>query len=125
MIETTCPLRLAMDIIGGRWKLSIICLLENGKPMRYNQIKRKIPGITNMMLAQSLKNLEEHSIVKRTQYNEMPVRVEYQLSQSGFELLSALKMLSDWGNKYISAQDTLTSLCPTCQLVEHETSRET
>lgn len=45
-----CPLRLAMDIIGGKWRLSIICLLKDGRPMRYNQIKRGVPGITNVML---------------------------------------------------------------------------
>lgn len=41
-----CPLRLAMDIVGGKWRLSIICLLKDGKPLRYNQIKRGVPGIT-------------------------------------------------------------------------------
>ena len=48
--ETTCPLKLTMDLIGGKWKLSIICLLKDGKPMRYNHIKKSVPGITNMML---------------------------------------------------------------------------
>lgn len=78
-----CPLRLAMDIIGGKWRLSIICLLKDGQPKRYNQIKRSVPGITNVMLSQSLKHLEEYGILDRTQYNEVPVRVEYRLTESG------------------------------------------
>lgn len=49
-----CPLRLAMDVVGGKWRLSIICLLKDGMPLRYNQIKRAVPGITNVMLSQSL-----------------------------------------------------------------------
>ena len=70
-----CPLRLVMDVVGGKWRLSIICLLKDGKPLRYNQIKRGVPGITNVMLSQSLKHLEEYGIVSRRQYNEVPVRV--------------------------------------------------
>lgn len=76
-----CPLRLVMDVVGGKWRLSIICLLKDGKPLRYNQIKRGVPGITNVMLSQSLKHLEEYGIVSRRQYNEVPVRVEYQLTE--------------------------------------------
>lgn len=115
-LETTsiCPLRLTMDIVGGKWKLSIICLLKDGKPMRYNQIKRGIDGITNMMLSQSLKSFEEYGIVHREQYNEVPVRVEYRLAQSGFELLDALNLLNEWGNKYINHHDNLTSHCSSC-----------
>lgn len=109
-----CPLRLAMDIIGGKWRLSIICLLKDGTPMRYNQIKRGIPGITNMMLAQSLKHLEEYAIVHREQYNEVPVRVEYQLTENGKTLLSVLSQLSDWGNQYINCHEGLESHCVSC-----------
>jgi DNA-binding HxlR family transcriptional regulator len=116
-----CPLRLTMDIIGGKWKLSIICLLKDGKPMRYNQIKRGIPGITNVMLSQSLKSFEKYGIVHREQYNEVPVRVEYKLAPNGFELLSALNLLNDWGNKYISGHNDFTSNCPTCLLNENST----
>lgn len=68
-----CPLRLTMDMVGGKWRLSIICLLKDGTPKRYNQIRRGIPGITNVMLSQSLKHLEEYGIVHREQYNEVPV----------------------------------------------------
>lgn len=120
-MTTICPLRLTMDIIGGKWKLNIICLLKYGEPMRYNQIKRGIPGITNVMLSQSLKSFEEYGIVHREQYNEVPVRVEYKLASNGFELLSALNLLNDWGNKYISGRNDFTSHCPTCLLSENST----
>lgn len=109
-----CPLRLAMDIVGGKWRLSIICLLKDGTPMRYNQIRRGIPGITNVMLAQSLRHLESYGIVHREQYNEVPVRVEYQLTDSGKTLLTVLGQLMDWGNRYIEEHAQLRSHCGAC-----------
>lgn len=113
-----CPLRLAMDIVGGKWRLSIICLLKDGTPMRYNQIRRGIPGITNVMLSQSLKHLEEYGIVHREQYNEVPVRVEYQLTESGKTLLTVLGQLMDWGNRYIEEHVPLRSHCGECLFYE-------
>lgn len=113
-----CPLRLAMDIVGGKWRLSIICLLKDGSPMRYNQIRRGIPGITNVMLSQSLKHLEEYGIIHREQYNEVPVRVEYQLTESGKTLLTVLGQLMDWGNRYIEEHAPLRSHCGTCLFYE-------
>lgn len=112
--NTICPLKLTMDLIGGKWKLSIICLLKDGSPMRYNHIKRSIPGITNMMLSQSLKQLEEYGVVIRKQYNEVPVRVEYQLTENGFSLLAVLNLLSDWGNQYIDKHSKYSSHCSKC-----------
>ncbi|MGB4660308.1 MAG: winged helix-turn-helix transcriptional regulator, partial [Mobilitalea sp.] len=60
-------------------------------------------------------------IVHREQYNEVPVRVEYKLAPNGFEMLSALNLLNDWGNKYISGRNDFTSHCPTCLLNENST----
>lgn len=119
-VENICPLRLAMDIVGGKWKLSIICLLKNGNPMRYNQIKRGVPGITNVMLAQSLKHLEQYEIVLRRQYNEVPVRVEYQLTEKGSSLLSVLSLLNDWSNKYIEEHPKFQSHCKSCLYFKDE-----
>lgn len=109
-----CPLRLAMDVIGGKWRLSIICLLKDGQPLRYNQIRRSIPGITNVMLSQSLKHLEEYGIVSRMQYNEVPVRVEYQLTENGKTLLALLEQFSNWGNQYIQRHPEYQSHCANC-----------
>ena len=115
-----CPLRLAMDVVGGKWRLSIICLLKDGKPLRYNQIKRGVPGITNVMLSQSLKHLEEYGIVSRRQYNEVPVRVEYQLTNNGKTLLDLLEQFSEWGNQYISRHQEYRSYCTNCLFRDRE-----
>ncbi len=112
--KSSCPLKLTMDLIGGKWKLSIICLLKDGTPMRYSQIRRSIPDITNTMLSHSLKQLEEYEIISRKQYNEVPVRVEYQLTENGLSLLSALGLLSNWGNQYIEKHSEYSSHCSRC-----------
>jgi DNA-binding HxlR family transcriptional regulator len=94
-----CPLDSALKIIGGKWKIPILCALHLDGPLRYNEIKRKIRGITNAMLASSLKDLEEAALVSRRQYDEMPVRVEYSPTPAAAELIPILSPLAAWGVK--------------------------
>ncbi|MDR2490113.1 MAG: helix-turn-helix transcriptional regulator [Spirochaetaceae bacterium] len=92
-----CPLDNAMKLIGGKWKVAIICALHQDGTSRYNELKRKIRGITNTMLASALKELEDSGLVARKQYAEMPVRVEYSLTPSCDGLLPILAQLAQWG----------------------------
>lgn len=92
-----CPLEEAFKLIGGKWKVSILCALHKDGTTRYNELKRKIKGITNTMLASSLKELEEDGLVTRTQYNEMPLRVEYALTGLCTDLMPVLEQLAYWG----------------------------
>ena len=86
-----------MSLIKRKYKLGIIyCLMMNG-PTRYNELKRKIRGITNTMLASSLKELEEDGLVLRTQYMEMPLRVEYETTDACAGLMPILRQLAGWG----------------------------
>ena len=94
-----CPLTYALNLIGGKWRLPIIWALNKNKTMRYNELKGSIDGITNMMLTQSLKELEAYGIVIRKQYMEIPPRVEYSLTRNGENLIPALKELAEWGKK--------------------------
>ena len=94
-----CPLTFALNLISGKWRLPIIWLLSKNETMRYNELKRSINGITNMMLTQSLKELESYGIIKREQFIEIPPRVEYSLTDNGEGLIPALKGLADWGSK--------------------------
>ena len=93
----TCPLSAAIDVIGGKWRLPVIWAIHKNGVVRYNELKRQVEGITNMMLTQSLKELEGHGVVKRTQYAEIPPRVEYTLSNKGEALIPTLKAVADWG----------------------------
>ncbi|MGI6698270.1 MAG: helix-turn-helix transcriptional regulator [Clostridiales bacterium] len=94
-----CPLTFALNLIGGKWRLPIIWALSKNGTMRYNELRRSIGGITNMMLTQSLRELESYGIVYRKQYMEIPPRVEYSLTQNGENLIPALKALASWGKE--------------------------
>lgn len=94
-----CPLTYALSIIGGKWRLPIIWALNQNGILRYNALKRNVEGITNMMLTQSLKGLESNGIIKRIQYNEIPPRVEYSLTENGENLIPTLKYLAEWGKE--------------------------
>lgn len=95
--RTPCPLTSALDLIGGKWKIPIVCSLYQDGPLRYNELKRKIAGITNTMLASTLKELEADGMVIRTQFMEMPVRVEYSVTEKCSSLVPILLQLAQWG----------------------------
>ena len=99
--ETKCPLIYALEIIGQKWKLPIMWYLFDNDFIRYNELKRKVNGITNMMLTKSLKELEEHNLILRIQYETIPPKVEYALTERGKALLPALKELSLWGEEQL------------------------
>ena len=99
-----CPLTQALNLIGGKWRLPIIWALSKNGTLRYNELKKNIDGITNMMLTQSLKELEADGIINRKQFMEIPPRVEYSLTESGVELIPALQALARWGSKMRKAE---------------------
>lgn len=94
-----CPLQKAMDILGGKWKMSLICSLTMDGPTRYNDLKRQMGGISNTMLAKSLKELEEAGLVLRKEYLEVPIRVEYEVTQATRDLIPILSSLAGWAAK--------------------------
>ena len=98
----SCPLEHVIKLIGGKWKLPILCALKVEGTLRYNELRRKIQGITNTMLASSLRELEESGLVMRKQYMEIPVRVEYSLTSACDELMPILKQLAHWGKNTLS-----------------------
>jgi DNA-binding HxlR family transcriptional regulator len=100
-----CPLKNAMGLIGGKWKVPILCALHQDGTTRYNELKRKIRGITNTMLASSLRELEEAGLIIRRQFMEMPVRVEYSLTDYCNDLLPILTQLAQWGIRIGNRED--------------------
>lgn len=99
-----CPVTYAINMIGGKWHYPIIWALSKSPVLRYNELKKSICGITNMMLSQSLKDMEEHGLISRTQFQEIPPRVEYSLAEAGLELLPAINELAKWGRKQMETQ---------------------
>ena len=91
-----CPLNTAMSIIGGKWKMQIICALNNKGVLRYNELKKQMPEISNNVLASALKELEDAGLVVRKEYLQVPVKVEYSLTPKCDKLMPILDELSDW-----------------------------
>ena len=100
-----CGLKRVLELIGGKWKILILCALNHYGTMRYGELRRAIAGITNTMLAQSLKELESDGLVRRTMYDERPVRVDYDLTVQSRELIPILLELQDWGRRHIQTDD--------------------
>ena len=92
-----CGLKRVIDIVGGKWKIMILCVIDNKEVVCYGELSRAIHGITNTMLANSLKELEADGLVERKQYNEIPVRVEYNLTEKTKSLIPILLELKKWG----------------------------
>lgn len=87
----------AMEKISGKWKLWILFVLREGKKMRFSEIKREIPGINDVMLSQSLKDLVESGLAQREQMGDVPSRVTYRLTSAGKGIVPALEALEAWG----------------------------
>ncbi|WP_311406783.1 winged helix-turn-helix transcriptional regulator [Liquorilactobacillus uvarum] len=89
-----------LDVIGGKWKPIILCHLGNG-PLRTGELRRAIPNITQKMLTQQLRELEEDHIIIRKLYKQVPPKVEYYLSDEGKTLRELLVIMSIWGEKRV------------------------
>ena len=97
-----CPVTALLLILQGKWKFLILyemCINDN---IRFGELRKSIGGITNTMLTTSLRELESDGLVSRRQYNEIPPRVEYALTQKGKELLPVFYQMTLWGLHHIS-----------------------
>lgn len=92
----TCPLNRALTLIGGKWKMQILCSLHNNGPTRYNQLKRTLDGVSNTVLAGALRELEADGLVVRREFLEVPVRVEYDIAEQSRSLIPILDQLGRW-----------------------------
>lgn len=90
----------AMDVLNGKWKISIIAVLCYHNKRRFSDILRDVSGISNKMLSKELKELEVNALIKRTIVNTQPITVEYELTEYGQKLQSVIKNLSDWGKEH-------------------------
>jgi len=97
--EMILPVRDALDILSGKWKLPIIISLSFGNK-RFRQIAKEIPNITDKMLSKELRDLEMNQLVKRTVYNSVPVVVEYSMTPYGESLEKVIEELRKWGMQH-------------------------
>lgn len=94
-----CPLEYVGNILGGKWKIRLIWILYNNEYVRFNELKRQLIGITDMMLTKILKELVKENIVNRKQFNEIPPHVEYSLTPNGVKLVNALNEVRKWSRE--------------------------
>ena len=97
--EYQCSLQLAIDILGGKWKLRIIYYLLDG-PQRFSDFLRRIPDISQKALTQQLRDLEDAKMISRKIYAEIPPKVEYSITPYGQQLGGILRELSEWAHSY-------------------------
>ena len=95
-----CPVEATLEVIGGKWKPLILWWLHQ-KTYRFADLRRQIPGISEKMLIQNLRELETAGIVERTVYSTVPPKVEYSLTEHGKSLKQALQAICDWGKEHI------------------------
>ncbi len=93
-----CSLDAAVDVIDGKWKVLILWALHD-QPRRFGETKRLLPGISEKVLAQQLRELEADGVVHREVYDEVPPKVEYSLTDSGLALTAVLGPLGAWGTR--------------------------
>lgn len=99
--DRNCPTQQLLSRIGDRWTVLVIGALENG-PQRFSEIARRVDGISQKMLTQTLRALERDGLVSRTVYPEIPPRVEYQLTSLGQSLQTPLKALEAWATSHMA-----------------------
>lgn len=119
--DIRCPLEYGLVVFGGRWKSRIICVLAHRGRLRYNALRDEMINITDAMLSENLKTLQEHGIVLREDFQEIPPHVEYSLTGKGQSIVPVLQAICHWAganNKEFSVPDC--GLCSTCDFTRDQ-----
>ncbi len=104
--DIRCPLEYGLDVFGGKWKSRIVCVLSDG-PLRYSAVRSEMANVTDAALAGALKELAEQGLVQRIQYEEIPPRVEYRLTEKGQSLLPVLRHICQWSGSFFKEESSL------------------
>jgi len=94
-----CPVELTIDLLGNKWKVLIIRDLMDGTK-RFGELKKSMEGITQKVLTANLRDMEENCLLTRKVYAEVPPRVEYTLTDTGYSLKAVLDSMAEWGDSY-------------------------
>ncbi len=97
-----CNLEFAVDMIRGKWKVDIVCALRRNGIVRFNEMRRHIPGVSQRILSRQLHELEHYGVIRRKIYPEVPPRVEYSLTTSGKALCDLFHNLIEWAGTHIA-----------------------
>ncbi|WP_317899922.1 winged helix-turn-helix transcriptional regulator [Aurantibacillus circumpalustris] len=106
-----CAMDVTMNFIGGKWKTVVLWYLRN-KTLRFGELKKQVPDITEKMLSIQLKSLEDDGLIKREAFDEIPLRVEYSMTDFGKSLIPILEAISKWGRNLGETEGTMVELEP-------------
>jgi DNA-binding HxlR family transcriptional regulator len=102
----SCPVSPFADLVGGRWKLAILYSLEHDGKARFNELVQRLGSVTPTTLTRQLRELERDGFVTRTQYNEIPPRVEYEATELLATLVPVLDTITEWVDSYFDRVET-------------------
>lgn len=111
--EILCPIEYGLEMFGGKWKSRILCVLSAQDVIRYCEIRKELSNITDAVLAAMLKELLADDLISRIQYNEIPPRVEYALTDKGRSVLPILQSICHWSRE--QTKDELDRKLPSCR----------
>ena len=111
--DILCPLEYGLNMFGGKWKSRILCVLSGGGVMRYSEIRGELTNITDAVLAAMLKEMIADGLISRTQYNEIPPKVEYALTAKGHSVLPIFQSICNWSR--LQTGDALGKKLPRCR----------
>lgn len=106
-----CAVEYALDVMSGKWKVLILYQLMSEGVLRFNQLRQRLPGVTQRMLTKQLREMETEGLISRLVYAEVPPRVEYRLTAQGEELRPVVDLLREWGIRR-GAEGGITLRCP-------------
>ncbi|MGI5456223.1 winged helix-turn-helix transcriptional regulator [Streptomyces sp. CA-249302] len=97
-----CPTRAVLELIASKWTMLVLVALEDGRPMRFAELRRRLDGVTSKVLTQTLRALEREGLLTRQVYPTVPPRVEYRLTDLGREVGGLLQSITDWSQANIT-----------------------
>ncbi len=100
MSDKNCPVQKGLKVFEGKWNARVLYELILTPMMRFGELRKAIPDISNTMLSATLRDLEERSMVHRKQFNEIPPHVEYSLTESGKAFARVFDALGEWSKQY-------------------------
>lgn len=114
--DIRCPLEYGLDVFGGKWKSRILCVLSDGQ-LRYSVIRQEMTDVTDAALANALKDLQTNDLVKRIQFEEIPPRVEYALTEKGRSVIPVLQHICRWSGMFF--RETSETALPRCKRCDY------
>ncbi len=112
--DIRCPLEYGLNLFGNKWNSRVICVLRQTGTLRYSEIRKEMYNITDAVLSSTLKDLLQNELVERKQYDVIPPRVEYSLSEKGKSVLPILSQICKWSGQYYSQDDGKLTICQKC-----------